>query len=96
MTYFASRLKCLSSYLWDTTLAVAAIQIEREGVHYPSVVHLKGAVEIRMPVCVVTGPGTVQHCAGEIVFHADEADLHEDTGQIEAKGAARITRIASR
>ena len=76
-------------------LAVAAIQIEREGVHYPSVVHLKGAVEIRMPVCVVTGPGAVQHCAGEIVFHADEADLHEDTGQIEAKGAARITRIAS-
>jgi hypothetical protein len=45
-----------------------------------------------MPICVVTGPGNAQNCAGEIVFHADEADLPEDTGQIEAKGGARITR----
>jgi len=72
-------------------LVVAAMEMER-GVHYPSVIHLRGDVEIRMPVCVVTGPGTVQHCAGEIVFRADEADLNEDTGQIEAKGAVRVTR----
>jgi lipopolysaccharide assembly outer membrane protein LptD (OstA) len=70
---------------------LAAIEIDR-GVQYPSVVHLKGDVVIRMPVCVVTGPGTVQHCAGEIIFRADEADLHEDTGQIEARGAVRVDR----
>jgi len=67
------------------------MEIDR-GVQYPSVIHLKGDVEIRMPVCVATGPGTKQHCAGEIVFRADEADLHEDTGQIEAKGAVSVTR----
>ena len=39
-------------------LAVAATEIDR-GAHYPAVIHLKGDVEIRMPVCVVTGPGTV-------------------------------------
>src|SRR5262249_34396537 len=72
-------------------LAVAAMQIER-AVQYPSVSHLKGAVEIRMPICVVVGPGSVQSCAGEIVFHADEADLHEDTGRIEARGGTTITR----
>ena len=72
-------------------LLVAAMEVDRT-VQYPSIVHLKGAVEIRMPVCVVTQPGTVQHCSGEIVFHADEADLHEDTGQIEARGGATITR----
>ena len=73
-------------------LAVAAAEIERDG-SYPSVIHLKGDVEIRMPVCVATGPGgTVQHCAGEIVFRADEADLHEDTGQIDGKGELRVTR----
>ena len=72
-------------------LAVAATEIER-GAQYPSVIHLKGDVEIRMPVCVATGRGSVQHCAGEIVFRADEVDLHEETGQIEAKGAVRVTR----
>jgi hypothetical protein len=72
-------------------LSVAAMEIDRE-LQYPSVIHLKGAVEIKMPICVVTRPETVQNCAGEIVFRADEADLHEDTGQIEAKGGARITR----
>jgi hypothetical protein len=72
-------------------LTITAMDIER-GVQYPSVIHLQGAVEIRMPVCVVTGPGNVQHCAGEIVFHADQADLNEGTGQIEARGGATITR----
>jgi hypothetical protein len=40
----------------------------------------------------VAGPGNAQRCAGEILFHADEANLHEDTGQIEATGGATITR----
>ena len=91
--YPASERKHLSVPIASSAqpLAVAAIEIDR-GVQYPSVIHLKGDVEIRMPVCIATGPGTEQHCAGEIVFRADEADLHEDTGQIEAKGAVRVTR----
>ena len=70
--------------------AVAANEIER-GAGYPSVIHLRGAAEIRMPICFVTGPGAVQHCAGEMVLHADAVDLHEGTGQIEARGTVTIT-----
>ncbi len=70
---------------------VAALGIER-GAQYPSIVHLKGAVEITMPVCAVTGPGNTHTCAADVVVHADEAYLHEDTGQIDTRGAASITR----
>jgi hypothetical protein len=69
-------------------LTVAALEIER-GPGYPSVIHLKGDVEIKIPVCVKTG--AAQHCAGETVLRADEMDLHEQTGEIEARGAVRIT-----
>lgn len=72
-------------------LSAAALYVEREG-DYPSIVHLKGSVEIKTPVCLVVGPGTVQHCAGYVVLRADEADLHEDSGQIEARGNVRVTR----
>jgi hypothetical protein len=91
--YPAGQLKHISVPIASSAqpLAVAAMEIDRE-LQYPSVIHLKGAVEIKMPICVVTGPGTAQDCAGEIIFHADEANLHEDTGQIEAKGGARISR----
>jgi hypothetical protein len=70
--------------------AASALEIDRE-IPYPSVIHLKGDVQIRMPVCVVTGPGWTHQCAGEIVVSATEADVHEDTGQIEAKGEIRVT-----
>ena len=70
---------------------VTAKEIDR-GAEYPSVIHLRGDVEIRMPVCVTTGPGAVQRCAGAVVLHADEADLHEQTGQIEARGTVGVTR----
>ncbi len=72
-------------------VTVAALEIER-GAEYPTVVHLKGSVEIRMRVCVVTGPGNTQVCAGYVVMHADAADFHEDSGQIEARGNVTITR----
>lgn len=70
---------------------VAALEVVRE-LPYPSVIHLKGSVEIKTPVCLVTGPGTAQSCAGYVVLHADQADLHEDSGQIEASGSVRVTR----
>jgi hypothetical protein len=72
-------------------VAVAAMEIER-GTGYPTIVHLKGSVEIRMRVCVRTGPGNTQVCDGYMILHADEADFHEDTEQIEARGNVSVTR----
>ncbi|MGD0777130.1 MAG: hypothetical protein ABSC05_30285 [Candidatus Solibacter sp.] len=72
-------------------LSVAAREIEREGL-YPSVIHLKGSVEIRTPVCVKAGQGSVLNCDGYIVLRADTADFHEGTGQIEAHGNVTVTR----
>jgi hypothetical protein len=74
-----------------TPIRIAASEIER-GATYPSVIHLKGDVEIRTPVCVTTGPGTQTACAGYIVMRADEADFHEDSGEVEARGTVRVTR----
>ncbi len=53
---------------------LAAFSIQR-GASYPSVIHLKGDVEIRR-----TG----------MVLRADQADYHEDTGEIEARGNVRV------
>ena len=72
-------------------LSVAAAQIERES-QYPAVIHLKGEVEIKTPVCVAGGPGTALVCAGYVVLRADAADLHEDSGAVEATGNVRVTR----
>jgi lipopolysaccharide assembly outer membrane protein LptD (OstA) len=69
----------------------AAAEIER-GTEYPSVIHLRGNVEIRTPMCVAAGPGTALSCAGYVVVRADRAEVHEDTGDIEATGNVRITR----
>jgi lipopolysaccharide assembly outer membrane protein LptD (OstA) len=71
-------------------LATAA-EIER-GTEYPSIIHLRGNVEIRTPMCVATGPGTALSCGGYVVVRADRADVKEDTGDIEATGNVRITR----
>ena len=43
---------------------------------YPSVVHLKGTVEIR---------------TNGFILRADEADYHEDTGEVEARGTVKVT-----
>jgi lipopolysaccharide assembly outer membrane protein LptD (OstA) len=69
--------------------SVAALEIER-GAEYPTTVHLKGSVEIKMPVCVNQPAG--QTCNGYVVLRADEADYHEDSGQVEARGSVKITR----
>jgi hypothetical protein len=55
---------------------VAALEIER-GLQYPSVIHLKGSVEIRTPVCLRAGQNTAMYCDGYVVLRADEA-LIED------------------
>lgn len=72
-------------------VSVAALEIER-GAEYPTIVHLRGSVEIRMPVCVRTGPGNGQACNGYVILHADEADYHEDSGKIDARGNVTVIR----
>jgi hypothetical protein len=69
---------------------VSAVNIER-GVEYPSVLRLKGSVEIKMPVCLRTDPGDSLVCDGYVIVRADAADMHEDTGAIEAHGDTTVT-----
>ena len=54
---------------------LSAVNIERD-VPYPSTVHLKGSVEIRV--------------AG-FILRADEADYNEKTGEIDAHGDVKVT-----
>ncbi len=91
--YPAGQLKRLSVPIATSPspLSVAALEIEREG-EYPAILHLKGRVEIKTPVCVNAGPGNAMHCAGYVVLHADAADFHEDSGQTEARGNVTVTR----
>jgi hypothetical protein len=76
-------------------LRVTAQEITREVAReqpFSSVLHLKGAVEIKTPVCLQTGPNNAQQCAGYLVFRADEADMNEQSGQIESRGHVTVTR----
>ena len=75
---------------WPTTLT--AFEIERVG-QYPSAVHLKGAVEIKSRVCFRVGKRGELVCDGEMILQADEATFHEDTGQIEARGAVTVVPL---
>lgn len=71
--------------------SVSAAEVVREG-NYPAVIHLKGSVEIKTPVCVAGGPQNGQICDGYVVLRADDADFHEESGQIEARGKVTVTR----
>jgi hypothetical protein len=72
-------------------LEVTATEVARD-LPYDSIIHLSGKVEIRTPVCLKAGANNAQYCAGYVVLRADEADLHEDTGQIDARGHVTVTR----
>jgi hypothetical protein len=91
--YPAGQLKRLSVPTTTSVrpLSVAAIDIEREGL-YPAIIHLKGSVEIKTPVCLKGGPSHALFCDGYLVLRADAADFHEDSGQIEARGNVTVTR----
>ena len=71
---------------------VSAQSIER-GAEYPTVVYLKGSVEVKTPVCPLTGRRPAKACDTYMVLHADSAELHEDTGQIEAHGNVSVVPI---
>jgi hypothetical protein len=73
-------------------VSLTALEIER-GVEYPSVVTLRGNVEIRTPVCVPTGKDGAMVCEGEMVVRADEAEFDEATGQIQAHGNVTVTPL---
>ena len=53
---------------------------------YPSVIQLKGNVEIKTKTVVQDSPVSLMI----MVVRADEADYHEDTGEIEARGTVRV------
>jgi lipopolysaccharide assembly outer membrane protein LptD (OstA) len=74
----------------DVQMSVSALQIDR-GSPYPSIVHLKGSVEVKTRVCVRTGRTNALACNGYTVLRADEADVHEDTGAVDARGNVRLT-----
>ena len=73
-------------------IAVTALSIER-GVEYPSVLTLKGNVEIKTPVCVPVGKKGKPVCDGKMIVRADEATLNEGTGAIEAQGKVTVTPL---
>jgi lipopolysaccharide assembly outer membrane protein LptD (OstA) len=62
-----------------------ALSIERM-VKFPAIVHLKGSVEIATKVGVSDAPVSLMI----MVVRADEADYHEDTGEIEARGNVQM------
>lgn len=74
----------------DRPMTVKADEIER-GASFPSFIHLKGNVEIRTRVCVRTGAANALTCNGYTVLRADEAEVHEESGEVEARGNVRLT-----
>jgi hypothetical protein len=74
------------------TVRVAALSIEH-GLEHPTVIRLKGNVEIRTPVCVTVGEKKELVCEGYMVLHADEATFDEATGAIEAHGNVSVIPI---
>ena len=69
--------------------SVSALNIER-GVDYPSVIRLRGSVEIKLPVCIRTRPENPLVCNGYLMVRADSAEMHEESGAIEAHGDVSI------
>jgi hypothetical protein len=75
--------------------SMAALSIER-GTQYPSVIRLKGTVEIKTPVCIPVGKKGAPVCDGDMIVRSDEAEFHEDTGEIQAHGSVQITPLRHR
>ena len=78
-----------------SAVSLQALNIER-GAHYPSVIQLKGNVEVKTPVCLPVGRHRAVVCDGEMILHADAAEFHEDTGEIKASGSVSVTPLRHR
>src|ERR1700682_3915218 len=66
-----------------------ALSIERLAT-FPGIVHLKGSVEIATKVGVNGSPFSPPTLM-IMVVRSDEADYHEDTGEIEARGYVQMS-----
>jgi lipopolysaccharide assembly outer membrane protein LptD (OstA) len=64
---------------------LAANSIETESSASATIVHLKGSVEIRMRWADASPE--------RMVMHADTADFHEDTGEVDAHGNVTVTPV---
>jgi hypothetical protein len=72
-------------------LSVSALAIERSE-RYGGMIRLKGAVEIRTPICVKGQKGELT-CDGEMVLRADEAELNESTGEVHPRGNVSVIPV---
>jgi hypothetical protein len=71
---------------------LSATSIER-GAEYPTIIYLKGNVEVKAPVCPLVGRNAPRACDSYMILHADSAEFHEDTGQIEAHGNVNVVPL---
>jgi lipopolysaccharide assembly outer membrane protein LptD (OstA) len=76
-------------------VTASAMNVSKEPA-YPSLIRLSGKVEVRTPVCLPIEPDQKFICNGETILRADEAVLHQDTGEIEAHGAVRLIPVQRR
>jgi len=67
------------------TSTIEADSIERP-VRFPSTIHLKGNVQIATKIVAQDTPLSLMI----MVVQADEADYHEDSGEIEARGSVQV------
>ena len=64
---------------------IQAESIERP-VQFPSIIRLKGNIQIDTKIIAQHAPVSLLI----MVVRADEADYHEDTGEIEARGSVQV------
>jgi len=71
-------------------MQLTAQSIERIDGNYPSMVRLKGGVEIKSPVCIRPDETQKLVCDGYMIVRADEAEVDEATGRIESHGNVTV------
>ena len=74
-------------------IQLTAQSIDRIDGRYPSIVRLKGSVEIKSPVCIQPDPAQRIVCDGYMIVRADEAEVNEATGRIESHGNVTVIPI---
>ena len=75
---------------WPNRLSATSIE---RGTEYPTIIYLKGNVEVQAPVCPLVGQNASRACDNYMILHADSAEFHEDTGQIEAHGNVSVVPL---
>jgi hypothetical protein len=73
------------------SLTASSMQRDISRASYTPVIQLKGSVEIIKPLCVPAGRNGALVCEEEMVLRADEAEYHEDSGEIIPAGHVRVS-----